>query len=152
MRALNYKPKQAFVSKASVPLAWVEALGDTAEGTLTEGFWSPESGMANSRQLVTSALGTKYAGTPDLGIALQAYTVADVLTDAIGRAGSTDPDEVNDAIAETDDDFPLGHIKFDSTHTATTPYLLMQWQDGKTVQILPALPDSKLQDPVRGLN
>jgi len=152
MKALNYKPTQAFVSKASVPVAWVETLGDTAEGTLTEGFWSPESGKANSRQLVTSALGEKYAGTPDLGIALQAYTAADVLTDAIGRAGSTDPDEVNDAIAETDDDFPLGHIKFDSTHTATTPYLLMQWQDGKTVQVLPALSESKLQVPVRGLN
>ena len=152
MKSLSFTPKQAFVAKASDGASWPGALGPLAEGTLTEGFWSPSTGKANSAALM-GTLGTKFANSfSDLNIAVLGYTAANVATDAISTAGSTDPAKVNTAIGKTSKDYPLGTITFDSKHTAVTPYLLMQWQGGKIVQILPAASGVTLQDPGKGLS
>jgi ABC-type branched-subunit amino acid transport system substrate-binding protein len=50
-----------------------------------------------------------------------------VLTDAIAKAGSTNPGKLNTAIARTDAQTTAGLIKFNqSTHTADTPYYVTQ--------------------------
>lgn len=152
MKSLGFAPKQAFVAKASDGGSWPEALGALANGTLTEGFWSPDNGKANSDAL-KGTLGVKFASSfSDLNIAVLGYTAANVATDAITTAGSIDSAKVNDAISKTSKDYPLGNITFDAKHTAVTPYLLMQWQAGKIVQILPAASGITLQDPGKGLS
>lgn len=152
MKALGFAPKQAFVAKAATNGGWPQALGNTAEGTLTEAFWSAKTGKANSAQLVSTLGKTFESSFADLNIAVLGYTVANVVTDSISAAGSTDGTAVNAAIGKTDKDFPLGRIKFDDKHTAVTPYLLMQWQGGNLVQIQPALDGVTLQDPAKGLS
>lgn len=152
MSSLGLKPVAAFVAKASDAKAWPQALGPVADGTLSEGFWSPSTGKANSQQLA-QVLGPQFPNDQaDLGVAMLGYTVAAVVTDAISSANSTDPAKVNTAIGHTDTDYPAGHIQFDpKTHTAVTPYLLTQWQNGDTVTVVPAQPGVTLQVPTKGL-
>lgn len=138
MKAGGFSPKAAFVAKAATGSAWGKGLGDVAEGVMSEAWWSPESGKANSAHLVDT-IGKKFEGSlSDQNIAVLSYSVANVATDAIAAAGSTDPAKVNEAIGKTDKDYPLGHIKFDDTNTSVTPTLIIvQWQGGTVVQVDP---------------
>ena len=53
------------------------------------------------------------------------YAVAEVLTDALAKSGSTKAAKLNAAISKTGAQTTAGRIKFDqSTHTATTPYYI----------------------------
>lgn len=152
MKALGFKPDIAYLAKASTGTAWPKALGATAEGTLTQGFWSPVNGMPGSAQLQTT-LGAKYPGDfADLDLAVLGYTVASIVTDGIKAAGSTDAAAVNTAIGKTDADYPLGKVAFGPRHTSTTPNILMQWQNGAIVQVLPQVPGVTLEVPNKGLS
>lgn len=151
MKSLNFKPALAFVAKASSGQSWTKALGPIAEGTLSDAFWTPGTGKANSAAINT-LLGKQFPNNlGDLNIAVLGYTVAAIVTDGIKTAGSTDPAKINDAVGKTNADYPLGKIAFGAAHTATTPYLVTQWQNGNTVQILPADPAVKAQIPAEGL-
>ena len=150
MKALDFTPKEAFASKAASSEAWPGALGSLAEGTLGDAFWSPATGKANSAALAKS-LGPKVpADLPDLGISVLGYTVCAVLTDAMTSAGSTSPAAVNTAISKTNAVYPPGRITFNAGHTATTPYLVAQWQKGKSVVVVPTT-SAAFEDPGRGL-
>lgn len=153
MKATAFSPKAAFVAKAATGASWGQALGPVAEGTLTEAWWSPQVGKANSAHLVDT-LGKTFAGNfSDLNISVLGYTTANITTDAITAAGSTEADKVNAALAKTDKDYPNGRIKFDDKHTAVLPFLLlMQWQGGKVVQVDPAIEGVTFQTPVKGLS
>ena len=153
MKAGGFAPKAAFMAKAATGASWGQALGPVAEGTLTEAWWSPAVGKANSADL-TKTLGAQFADNfSDLNIAVLGYTAANVATDAISAAGSTDAAKINDALSKTAKDYPLGRISFDDKHTAVTPFLLlMQWQSGKVVQITPAVTGVNFAVPVKGLS
>ena len=151
MKSLNFSPALPFVAKASSGQSWTQALGPIAEGTLSDAFWTAATGKANSAEL-QATLGKQYPNNlGDMNIAVLGYTVAAIVTDGIKTAGSTDPSKVNAAIGKTNADYPLGHIAFGPKHTAVTPYLVTQWQNGNTVQVLPTDPAVKLQIPAKGL-
>jgi branched-chain amino acid transport system substrate-binding protein len=152
LKSSGFHPKAAFLADAADAGSWWQSLGSLAQGTLTEGYWSP--GQASSGQLtaITSTLGSKYAGSPDYAAAAVAYAVAEVATDAIATAGSTSPAKINTAIGKTDTQTAAGLITFSqSTHTATTPYYVTQWQDGKVVQVQPRTAGADLEVPTAGL-
>jgi len=149
MKALSFQPVQAFATKAAATDGWPQALGPIAEGTIADVFWSPATGKANSVALAQSLDGKVPADLPDQSIAVLAYTISAVVTDAIKTAGSTDPSAVNTAIGKTNADYPSGNITFNSKHTATTPYLVTQWQGGKSVVILPTTAGVTFQDPAK---
>jgi len=151
-KAANFSPKAAFVAKAATGASWGAGLGDVANGTLTEAWWSPTAGKGNT-QALTGTLGKQFGDNiSDLNIAVLGYSVANIASDAISAAGSTDPTKVNDAFAKTDKDYALGHVKFNDKGTAVTPILLlMQWQSGKIVQVDPPVQGSTFQVPVKGL-
>ena len=151
MKALSFSPVAAWGTKAPDSAGWPQALGPIAEGTLTEGFWSPSNGNPGSAQLMTT-LGKQFPDSfVDLNIAVLGYTVAKIVTDGLTAAGSTDPTKINDAIGQTNATYPLGPIKFNAQHTAATPDLLTQWQSGKLVQIYPPVSGVKLE-PMKGLS
>jgi branched-chain amino acid transport system substrate-binding protein len=151
MKALSFQPTAAFVAKAAAGNSWTKALGPIAEGTLSDAFWSPGTGAANSQALM-STLGTRFPGNmSDLNIAVLGYTVSAIVTDGIKAAGSTDPVKLNTAIGKINADYPLGHIAFGPKHTAVTPFLLTQWQNDDTVLIVPSTPGATLEQPAKGL-
>ena len=149
MKALALQPVAAFSAKAAVSGAWWQALGPVAEGTLTEGFWSPALNNPDTDR-IKSSLGAKIKTLPDLGVAVVALSTGQVLLDAISAAGSTDPNAINDAIGKTDKTYPVGPVKFSDKHTSVTPHLILQWHDGDAVQVIPKV-TSDLQSPAAGL-
>lgn len=151
MKALNFKPSLSFATKAASNGGWPQALGPIAEGSIADAFWSPSTGKANSQALAKS-LGPKVPNDlPDLSIAVLGYSICAVVTDAMNSAGSTSASAVNTAIGKTNADYPSGNITFGPKHTATTPYLVTQWQKGKAVVISPSTAGATLEFPGKGL-
>lgn len=121
--------------------------------TLSEGCWSPSQASAAQLAKIAPTLGKKYTENAGYSSAALGYAVAEVLTDALARAGSTSAGKLDRAISKTDVQTTAGLIKFDQvTHTAITPYYITQWQHGKLVQVQPLSAGVTLQLPTAGLS
>ena len=136
MKALGWAPKIASCEKCSHTAAWPQALGELADGTMNFGFWAPDLGYADSDR-IAQLWSSKYK-LVDLQTVAFNYGVTKTLLDAISRAGSTDPDKINAAIAETDGDTALGRVKFDEKNTATVKAFMNQWQGDDVKRIFPS--------------
>jgi len=96
---------------------------DPAQDTLLAVYWRPGQASPGQLAAVAATLGRTYAGSPDYATAAIGYAVAQVLTDALARAGSVNPGRLNAAIGRTDAPTVAGLIRFSQfTHTATTSY------------------------------
>ncbi|MFT4288504.1 ABC transporter substrate-binding protein [Nocardioides sp.] len=136
IKALELKPVAALAAKAGSSGAWWDGLGDTAQGTLTTAYWAPGGMLSDDLQ---AALTEQLPTIPDQGIAVSSFSAAYVLLDAIAKAGSSEPSEINDAIAASDLDTPVGHIAFDpTTHVCATDLYVLQWNEGSADQVFPA--------------
>jgi branched-chain amino acid transport system substrate-binding protein len=152
VKSFGFRPQAAFLADASDADSWWQSLGSLAQGTLSEGYWSPSQASPGQLATITRTLGKKYAGNPDYATAALAYAVAEVLTNALARAGAAKPGKLNTAISQTDVQTTAGTIKFNqSTHTATTPYYITQWQNGRLVQVQPLAPGAAFDVPTAGL-
>jgi len=152
VKSFNFHPRAAFLANASDAASWWKSLGTSAQDTLAEGFWSPSEATAAQLDKIRPTLGKKYAGNPDYPPAAVAYAVAEVLTDAISRAASTDPSKLNAAIGQSHVQTTAGLINFKlSTHTSVTPYYITQWQNGQLVQVQPPVSGITYQQPTAGL-
>jgi branched-chain amino acid transport system substrate-binding protein len=141
LKSSAFHPKAAFLAKASDTDYWWQSLGGLAQGSLSEGYWSPGQASPGQLAAIAPTLGKRYAGNPDYAAAAVAYAVAEVLTDALAKAGAATPGQLNTAIARTEARTTAGLIKFNqSTHTAVTPYYVTQWQNGRLVQVEPPAP------------
>jgi branched-chain amino acid transport system substrate-binding protein len=119
----GFRPKAAFLAGTSDAGYQPPSLGRLAQDTLSGGYWSPGQASPGQLAIIGPTLGKKYSGSPDYAPAAVAYAVAEVLTDAIAAAGSTNPAKLNTAIAHTDARTTAGLIKFSQlTHTAITAY------------------------------
>lgn len=153
LKSFNFAPQAAFVAKASDATYWWQTLGTMAQDTLSEGFWSATGVQSAQLGKVSGTLGKTFGiDSGNMGAATMAYTAAEILAQAIGRAGSTDPDKINDAIGQTDGNFPGGHVQFSPTsHTWITPYYITQWQSGQLVQVMPPVSGVTFAHPTAGL-
>jgi branched-chain amino acid transport system substrate-binding protein len=152
LKSSGFHPQAAFLASASDSDYWWQSLGSLAQATLSDGDWSPSQASPGQLATITPTLGKKYAGNPDYSAAAVAYAVAEVLTDALAKAGSTNPEQLNTAISRTDAQTTAGQIKFNqSTHTAITPYYITQWQNGKLVQVQPLARGVTFDAPTAGL-
>lgn len=147
MKALGYAPKMATCEKCASGDFWVGALGPVGNGTMTADVWVRGMGGPGAAE-VTQALGEKWKGKQLTG-AVAAYTAVQVLADALQRAGGTDAAKLNEAIAKTDGNFAIGRIKFTVGHAAPLPSMMLQWQNGNAVRIVPK--DAAVLAPNPGL-
>ena len=152
LKSSGFQPQAAYLADASDADSWWRSLGTTAQDTLSEGIWSPSEATAAQLAKITPTLGRKYARNPDYSPAAVAYAVAEVLTDAISRAGSTDRNKLNTAIGQSHVQTTAGLITFNpATHTGVTPYYVTQWQDRQLVQVQPKVAGITYQQPTAGL-
>jgi branched-chain amino acid transport system substrate-binding protein len=152
LKSSGFHPKAAFAADAADAGSWWQSLGSLAQDTLSEGYWSPGQASPGQLAAISATLGQRYAGNPDYAAAAVGYAVAQVLTDALAKAGSTNAGRLNTAISQTDAPTTAGLIKFNQfTHTATTPYYITQWQNGKLVQVQPPAPGVTIRVPTAGL-
>lgn len=151
LKASGIKAELAFCYKCANNSIWPKSLGALADGTMAPAFWDSSFNRPETKELEKS-LGAKYSVDTDLSTAVGAYTNVRVLTDAIEKAGSTEAEAINDAIAETDKAYPYMDIKFDDEHVAVLPPYYLQWQGEDPVVVWPAAAvEGKFQSPVKGL-
>jgi branched-chain amino acid transport system substrate-binding protein len=139
MRSLNYKPKAAFFEKGGEPKEWWLANGQTAQGTMVAGYWHPGPPFAGAKELRERF--EKESGKSYSQHISDFYVGAQVLLDAIGRAGNVDPKAINDQMAKTDKTYVVGQVKYTEgkgAHAAALPCFMLQWQNGETQIVFPS--------------
>jgi branched-chain amino acid transport system substrate-binding protein len=136
MKALKYAPKTAWPEKGGT-VGFNAAIGPIAEGASVFGWWSPNNGNVGG-QKVYDANKAKYGDGLGSQAVVAAYGVAQVMADAIGRAGSTDPDKINKSLGETKDlSTAWAKITMQPDHRALVPLTAVQWQGASQVTVWP---------------
>ncbi|MFI6357252.1 ABC transporter substrate-binding protein [Streptomyces sp. NPDC050743] len=151
MKALHYAPVTAWPEKGG-SVGFPQAVGPLAEGASVFGYWTPTNGNVGGKALYDSAKAKFGDGTATDGY-LASYAMVQIMADAISRAGSTDPDAINKALAQTKGlGTVLARITIGSDHRAVIPVSAVQWQGDRQVTVWP--PDQatgKFEAPAPGL-
>jgi branched-chain amino acid transport system substrate-binding protein len=86
MKALNWKPKAAFMEKSANTTAWYQGLGADAGGTSVSSWWAASLGYPDTT-FALDHFGKAVHGNVEMGQATAGYTQVEVLADALHRAG-----------------------------------------------------------------
>jgi branched-chain amino acid transport system substrate-binding protein len=132
------KPKAITLGKALLFPVGIEALGDLGAGLSTEVWWSPSHPFTSSltkqsaKDLAAAyEKGSNKQWTQPVGFA---HALFEVAADTFKRAKSTKPADLRDAIAATDMDTIVGHVKWGGPgpfkNVSKTPLVLGQWVKG----------------------
>ena len=138
MQSLGYVPNAAFFEKGGEPVAWWEVHQEAAQGTMVAGYWHPALDLPGAQEL-RDAFEEETGQLYSQHIA-DTYTAAQVLLDAIERAGTLDKEAINDAIGETNAEYVVGNIEFtegDPPRAAVLPITMLQWQNGDLEVVYP---------------
>jgi branched-chain amino acid transport system substrate-binding protein len=123
LASAGFRPKAAFLAGTSATGYQPPSVGDLAKDALTARYWTPAQASPGQLARISATLGAKYADGPDYATAALGYAVAEVLTDALTAAGSTNPATLNAAVGRTHAATTAGLIAFNAaTHTAITAY------------------------------
>jgi branched-chain amino acid transport system substrate-binding protein len=130
---LGYKPKQIFATRSGLFYTDVKAWGgDLPDAVGNEMFWN--TGMQNVAGIggrTPMSLGEAWStatGQPYTQALGWLYGQFQMLADAIQRAGSLDPEKVNDALRTTDLVTMVGRAQFDKDQFNRIPCAIGQWQ------------------------
>lgn len=134
-RQMGFVPKIAFISRAVLFPSAVEALGgDLAQGLTSELWWSPQHPFRSSLTGETSTelcdAYTQETGkqwTQPIGFKHAAY---EILADSLKRAASLDKETIRNAVAATNLNTIVGHIRYNKENYARTPLVGGQWVKG----------------------
>lgn len=139
--SLGWRPKFMAISKAFEPHDFIDAVGPKiSNGTCHLGFWAPW--LYPGAQELADAYMKKYNEFWSQHIG-DAAAAAQVLMDAIKRAGTVDPKKIHEAIKATDLMTVNGRIKFELDpanpyyHQCILPAFMMQWQNGEFKTVWP---------------
>ncbi len=136
MKALGYQPATAWAEKGGT-IGFDQAAGDVAEGSSVFGWWSPSNGNVGG-QKVYDANVAEFGDGIGAQAAVAAYSMVEIVADALERAGSTDPDDLNEAIGQTKDlDTVWAKITIGEDHRAVIPPTAVQIQGDKQVTVWP---------------
>jgi branched-chain amino acid transport system substrate-binding protein len=149
-------PMFGISSQATNSSFWKDSNGAT-EGVLYQGVSGPDVATTPKTLPFVNAFQKKYGNFPSY-CGYTAYDQVYYIADAIRRAGSTDSDKLVDALEKTDYEGTIGRVQFLPkgdphvhglrTGKGTITGLLLQWQDGKQVNLWPAdLANGKLRFP-----
>ncbi len=149
-------PMFGISSQATNSSFWNDTNGAT-EGVLYQGVSGPDVAVTPKTLPFVAAFKKKYGNFPSYA-GYTAYDEVYCIADAIRRAGSTDPDKLVDALEATDYVGTIGRVQFNgkdlpNPHALkvgpeTITGLMLQWQDGKQVNLWPAkVANGKLKFP-----
>lgn len=127
MKAQNYVPQVMFLEKAGNTGGYVKLSDGLADGVLAANWFAQGIGTDREAEFIEKFRATADGVNSDLGTIVYGYSIATILGQAIGEAGSTDPAAVNDAIHRTSGTYPAGDIAFADDHTAALPAVQTQW-------------------------
>jgi branched-chain amino acid transport system substrate-binding protein len=143
-------------AQALSPTFWNDTNG-AAEGVPSLAYATPDVAVTSKTKPFAQAFKAKF-GIPPAYTGYSAYDDVYIITDAIKRAGSTDPDKMVAEMEKTKYEGTIGNIEFygkddEFTHgiKAGPGYvvgLVFQWQNGKQVTVWPPkIAEGKLKFP-----
>ena len=135
MASVGFAPMLLVVEKGGEPEAFALATGSLSDGVLVSGYWHPSFPYPGANEL-GRRFHAETQRIPGAQIA-NAHAVAQVLLDAIARAGSLDGERINAGIAATDKSYVVGPVKFAADHTAPIALTMTQWQGGRACVVWP---------------
>ena len=149
-------PMFGIASQATNSSFWKDTNGAT-EGVLYQGVSGPGVATTPKTLPFVEAFQKKYGNFPSY-CGYTAYDEVYYLVEAVKRAGSTDSDKLVTALEATDYEGTIGRVAFLpkgdpqvhglKTGTGFITGLMLQWQDGKQVNLWPAnLANGKLTFP-----
>jgi branched-chain amino acid transport system substrate-binding protein len=135
---------------------WADTNGST-EGVLYQAVSGPGVAVAPKTLPFVAAFKKRFGNNPSYN-GYTSYDEVYYIVDAIRRAGSTDPDALVAALEKTDWLGTIGRVQFKGRASPnphalkvgpeTITGLMLQWQDGKQVNLWPAkLANAKLKFP-----
>jgi branched-chain amino acid transport system substrate-binding protein len=148
-------PMIGVASQATNSSFWNDTNGAT-EGVLYQAVSGPGVAVTPKTLPFVAAFNKRYGNNPSY-CGYTAYDEVYYIADAIKRGG-TDPDKLVDALEKTKYVGTIGTVEFKGKDTAnphalkiggtTIPGLMLQWQDGKQVNLWPAnVANGKLKFP-----
>jgi branched-chain amino acid transport system substrate-binding protein len=144
----GFVPKICSMGRATLYPSGVNAIGgNLAQGLVVDIHWSPEYPFKSaltgeSGQQVTQAWDkeVKKQWTQIIGFK---YAGMELAIDILKRARSVDKNKVLDAIAKTNVETLIGHVRYNAEHHYHTPLVTGQWVKGKTWPWEPVIINSK---------
>jgi len=138
-------PMFGISAQALSPTFWNDTNG-AADGIPSLAVATPNVAVTAKTKPFVEAFKAKF-GAPPAYTGYTAYDEVYIIAQAIGRAGSTDPDKMVDELEKTNFEGTIGRVQFygkDDEFTHGLKYgadnvngLVFQWQDGKQVTVWP---------------
>lgn len=116
--------------------AFGKAFGPAADGVVTLAHWSPEQAEWPRAKPFFEAYVAKFGQEPDYLDSALAYMSAEILQQAVAKAG-LDKGALRTAIAEGTFDTINGEVRFDGVQNAVTPTAFVQRQGDKVQLVWP---------------
>jgi len=138
-QAAGYQPRVAyFTNGPTLPTPFREALGPSTEGIFSSISWFPDAHEYQNDLFVTNYV-TMFGGTPgDIPEdAANAFTVGQVLEQAIKKIGSIDNTALINELHQGTYKTVVGPISFDETGAPQGNYMLLQWQGDNFIIVGP---------------
>jgi branched-chain amino acid transport system substrate-binding protein len=136
VKELDWNAQVYFLIRAPDPPTFDENLGIDSDGVFLLPGWNRGLTYPGVKEMTERYLAKN--GGPALALTGPSYACVQILADAISRAKSLDREAVRNAIAATDLDTMVGHVKFAEDGTwvgALDP--INQWQGGKQALVFP---------------
>ncbi len=129
---------------------FIDALGKGSEGVVEFGFFNPDLPFPGTKEF-SARFRAKFGAVPAAD-AFPAYTAGQILMQAVERAGTLEPEKINEVLHREEFMTVGGKYKYDERGVNTYPKpFLTQVQDGKLVIVWPQeLTPHKLRFPVFG--
>ena len=145
-QAAGYQPRGAFFTTGpSLPKEFSEALGDATEGIFSAISWFEDSTTETNPEFV-KAFHDKNGSDPIAEDSANAYTVGQVLQQAIENTQSIDNAKLIDEMHSATFTTVVGPLKFDDVGKPQGSFMILQWQGGKYAIVYPDF--AKQADPV----
>jgi branched-chain amino acid transport system substrate-binding protein len=135
MGELDYTPNASLIIRAPDVPTWAESLGSSGDYVMLAPGWHNSVKYPGVDEL--NAKHQELMKRPADPIVGPSYAVIQILANAIERAGKLDRAAIRDAIAATDMDTVMGHITFKEDGTGNVPFVVLQYQNGKSQLVWP---------------
>jgi len=129
---LGYKPKIVVVGKAYMLASQVDAIGrDLMDGIFNEVWWHKTfpyvSKLTGHTCMDFDRIYTEGTGKIAAGPQAAKYASIEVMYDVLSRSANLKPETIREALAATDLDTIMGHIKYNEQNYCPTVCVGGQW-------------------------
>jgi branched-chain amino acid transport system substrate-binding protein len=135
MKELDFNPAITAIVRGADAVTWPENMGADGDYVLLSAGGNPEADFPGALDMV--ARHEERFDKTAAGTTAPAYSVVQILVDAIQRADSLDPTAIRDALTTTDITTVAGPITFNPDGTGNVITVVSQYQDGLQKLIWP---------------